>query len=160
MNLSELNPKQVEILLPVTDQDGRQRDFSITLRPYTLADEAWTEETYKDKLKLIEIFEKLNMVEICRMVFHQCSITSKKEILSVKFYDLDENGNEFEVNKLGHEKLMGMITGFKSGISLLQGLLECKGLSMPMIEKIAEDELKKKGLMKEEEKLTGLLSLI
>lgn len=160
MKLSDLKPKRVSIPLDVTNSDGEVQNFELVLRPYTLADEAWTEEEYKDKAALVKVFEEINMYEICRMAFHQSTIETQRKIMAVKFAGFDAEGNEVEVNKLPHEKLMGMISGFESGIKIFKGLLECKGLSMPMIEKMAEEDLKKKGLLKKEDSLIGLLSSI
>ena len=159
MNLEDLTPRAVTVEMDVSEVPEQPQLIELVLRPFSLRDDAWTNRNYT-KESLAKIFEKIDMPEIAKMVFNQLNIESKRTVMATTIMDMDEEGNEFEVKMNGPEKLMAMTKGFTNSIRLYKALLESKGLSMPVLEKIAEDDLKKKGVLTEKDTLIGVLSSI
>ena len=88
----------------------------------------------------------MDMNAISRICFHQLEIESKKEIMKIKFMDMDEDGVESEVSKTGPQKVRHLVVGYPEQMELLTALLKTRGFSMPIIEELSkhiEDESEK-----------------
>lgn len=119
------------------------REIRIELRPYTLADDAWfnqTFETEEKRLTFADIEHKDWADSVCRVLWRLMTTESKLQFQDIKFSDLDEKtGTEIIVNIVGYEKLMH---SFESHIELLAGwnaVIKCRGLN-----DYVEEALKKK----------------
>ena len=159
MNLSDLTPVKTDFTVNVTDQNGDQVPFELTLRPYTLGDESWAERKYGGASAILSIFQQMKKTEICQIVFNQLTLASKKKITAQKFDDVGEDGEVFEIKLSGPQKIENLIAGVNEFISLYNALCGCKGISQPMIDKAVEDELKKNGVVEKDSEPTGQPSL-
>lgn len=156
MELEELIPERVawEVEIPNSDQK-----ITLVFRLFNLEDESWLKRTYGNQLE--KVFSELQTQEIAKVAFHQLDLDSKRKLMSVKFVDMDENGNDIEVAKTGPEKIAALTIGAKGITDLINNLLKTRGLSLPLLEKIVEkvgvDGLEK--MMSHERKQTGSKSL-
>lgn len=136
MELDQLIPEKVTITKEiVTEKETRSID--LTIRPFSLEDEAWLKAAYPgDKLK--EAFEQMDMSSISRIAFHQLEMGCKRDLMSIKFMDIDEDGQDIEVAKTGPQKFGMLIKGYPEQLDLLKALLKARGFSMPIIEELGE----------------------
>ena len=136
MQLVELIPEQVTITKKIKGEK-EDRSLELTLRPFNLEDESWLKKAYPgDALK--KAFESMNMDAISRIGFHQLEVNCKKELMKIKFMDMDEDGNDIEVSKTGPQKLAHLIVGYPEQLEFLKALLRTRGFSMPIIEELGE----------------------
>lgn len=130
MELSQLTPTASTVYLRLLGQE-------ITLNPVTLSDEIWLEETFKDGI--VEIFEKVNMVDICRIVFRLMCDEDKLLFKVVEKHSIDEEGLEI-TTKIGGAKLLNSyISGWDDKSNIIGALVDTIGASRP-----APDDSKKK----------------
>ena len=133
MELKEFIPQETSFKLKIGTAEKE-----LFLRPFNLRDEAWLDQQWTLEERA-EIFQKIDMPPICKIVWHQLTLESKKILMSVKVIDMDESGNELEIATSGPEKLMYcMSEGVQQSINVFQSLLTAKGLSTPALEKLAE----------------------
>ena len=135
MNLEELIPERATIIKTIKGEN-EEREIELHLRPFNLEDESWLKVAFGDKLQ--ELFEKMDMDAISRICFHQLEIESKKEIMKLKFIDMDEDGNESEISKTGPQKVRHLVVGYPEQMELLTALLKTRGFSMPIIEELSK----------------------
>jgi len=145
MELQDLVPRNVK-WEPVLDNDGEEKQLSFSFRKFTIRDEAWLAENYPGE-KLTKVFSEWDINEICRIAYMQLAPASKRELMGIEFIDLDERGEEFEIAKTGPEKLQMLVAGLGEQKTLIEMLLETRGLSLPVVEKMYDkmsEEDKKK----------------
>lgn len=145
MELGEAIVKEVSFKLS-------KMEGELTLKPFSLRDEAWLRETFKDD-ELVKIFEELdqpeNIYKLMRIVYRQLTDESKLRIVnSITPFEIDENGEKKEIKANAPKKLEYVITGANELVKVCQSLLEVRGLSTPK-----SDESKKKKVTKK--KKTG-----
>lgn len=132
--LNELLPQPASF--DVVFNNGKKR--TIKLRPYTLRDEAYLQESFD----LEELSKKLNSLDprlISKLVWRQMEPESRKLFEKVKA--IDDNDNE--VHLKDYEKFMEAIGGIGQ-ISLAFGaLMQSRGLNS-VIDKIDPDNAVKK----------------
>lgn len=155
MELEQLIPEKV---IWEADIPNSKEKRTFVFRLFNLEDESWLKRTYGDKLN--KVFEELQVAEISRIAFHQLELDSKRSLMEIKFLDMDEEGKDIEVAKTGPEKVAALTVGPNGVVELINNLLKTRGLSLPLLEKIADqvgiDGLKR--LMAHDEKQTGLKS--
>lgn len=143
MEIEELIPERVQWVPKFKNENNEEKEITFHFRPFNLEDESWLKREFGEKV-LIEIFEKMKMKEISRIAFRQLELESKRSLMSMKFMDIDEEGNEIEIATKGPEKLSALIVGFPQQIELLKMLLKTRGISMPVLEKMGETIEEKK----------------
>ena len=74
---------------------------------------------------------------ISRVAFHQLEVESKKEMMKLKFFDVDEDGNDIEIAKTGPQKFRQITKGYVEQFELLKALLKVRGFSMPISRPLA-----------------------
>lgn len=146
MELEQLIPEKATITKTI-EGEGESRTLELVLREFNLEDESWLKAAYGDKLQ--ELFEQMDMDVISRVAFHQLEVESKKELMKLKFFDVDENGEDIEIAKTGPQKFRQITKGYVEQFDLLKALLKVRGFSMPIVEEIGEH------LMKEQEENKG-----
>ena len=133
MELEQIIPERVAWDVDVPNSDQK---ITLIFRLFNLEDESWLKRTYGDKLE--KVFSELQTHEIAKIAFHQLELDSKKFLMSIKFMDMDENGQDIEVAKTGPEKVAALTIGAKGITDLINNLLKTRGLSLPLLEKIVE----------------------
>jgi len=145
MELEQLIPERATIVKTI-EGEGETRELELNFRPFNLEDESWLKRAYGDDLK--KHFEQMDMEVISRVAFHQLELDSKREVMKLKFYDMDEDsGEESEVSKTGPQKIRQIIAGPSAQMELLTALLKTRGFSMPILEELGvhlENEVEKK----------------
>lgn len=131
MKLDELIPERVE-----WRPTAGTTELELYFRKYSLEDEAWLKREFGDKLEAV--FAEVQSASICRIAYHQLDPVSKRELMNVKFMDVDEMGKDFEVALKGPEKIGMMIIGAEAMMDLINNILKTRGLSIPLLEKIVE----------------------
>ena len=143
MELKDLTPREVsfEIGLPSHETKGlfAKKELTLTFRPFTLADEQWLDRRWT-KEEVAEIFMHFKGKEISEIIWNQLTKDSKEKVFSIKFLDKDEDNNEIELYKKGPEKVGALLTGLYELKIALDALIQCRGFSMPVIERIAEEQ--------------------
>ena len=164
MELDQLIPERATIIKKI-EGDGETRELEINLRPFSLEDESWLKVAFGDKLK--ELFETMNMEAISRICFHQMEIEAQRELMKIKFMEMDEDGEEKESSKTGPQKIRKLIVGYPEQMELLTALLKTRGFSMPVIEELskhmeteAKEEITGKQKKARKKKFTGAKSSI
>lgn len=140
-NLEDLTPRPVDFTL-----SHGEHSLELTFRPFVLADESWLNREF-GKSELERIFTEFDMAKICKIGFHQLTLESKRKLMDVKFIDLDEFGEEFEVAKNGVEKILMLLSSIKDQVNFVKFLIETRGASFPVLKEIGEkleEEVKKK----------------
>lgn len=136
MDLEQLIPERCVWKKKIKGENG-EREIEFAFRPFNLEDESWLKRTFGDKLQAV--LESMDMDAISRMAFRQLELDGKRELMKLKFIDIDEDGNEIELATTGPAKLCYVIEGYAEQIELLKILLRTRGFSMPVLEKIAND---------------------
>jgi hypothetical protein len=145
VNLDQLVPERVkwikEFEFESQDENGEfvstSKEIEFNFRPFDVEDESWLKRAFGDKMK--ELLEACDIDTITRMGFHQLEANSKKQLMAIKFMDVNEDGEDFEICKKGPQKLGKLLTGYADQYELLQTLLKTRGFSMPIIEEVAKD---------------------
>lgn len=135
MELEQLIPERVS-WTKIIEGDGETRELELHFRPFSVEDESWLKTAFGDKLQ--EKFEKMDMEALTRIAFRQLDPECKRELMKIKFMDMDEDGNDIEIAKRGPEKLGKLIVGYPDQLELLKALLRTRGFSMPIIEELGE----------------------
>jgi len=146
MEIEQLIPESVDWTPKFKDENNDEKEVTFTFRPFNLEDESWLKRTYGEK-QLQEIFENLQMEKIVRIAFRQLDTNSKRELMKIKFIDIDEDGNEIEIAAKGPDKLGCFVVGYPDQLELMKKLLRTRGISMPILEALGEkilEEQKKK----------------
>ena len=136
MELDQLIPETVSWTKNIKGESG-ERSIDLVFREFNLDDEAWLKREFGDKLK--SLLESLDSETISRMAYRQLEPNSKREIMKLKFIDLGEDGKEFEAATTGPQKLSQIIFGLNDQLKLLDVLMRTRGLSMPALEKMANE---------------------
>lgn len=122
MDLSKLIPKETKFTL------RQVPDAEFKMRPINLRDEIWLKDTYgEDGIK--EVFENVNIQEICRIIFRLLDEESKKFFQKQDVNIIDENGEQITETLGGVQLLYSLISGWDEKIKLLNKLLENIGIS-------------------------------
>lgn len=138
ISLEDLLPQSAELEL-----NGRV----FTLRPIDLDDQVWLRNKFGDE-KLNFIFQNQEMESISQIVYHQLSYEDKLELKAVEINDIDDDGNEIVLKVTGPMLLRKMIKGPIDSLKVVNALLHTIGISQPVLDKLAEQEIKKKEPMK------------
>lgn len=140
MELDELIPQTVSWKPKYTDGDGKELEFDFTFRPFTLEDESWIKRNFPGD-ELVKALNGYDKDAVTRIAYKQLNITSKKELMAVKFIDIDEHGKEVEYAKTGPDKIGLLIVGVPEQLKLLEMLMLTRGMSMPMAEEVGKKML-------------------
>ena len=123
MNLADMKPKESKLKISTIKQE-------LTLRPITLADEAWLDSEYgADEIQ--KIFTDVKIVEISRIVFRLLEIESKKLFKKQKVDFVTEDGDVKEVELGGVELLKRACVGWDDKMALIQALIDNLNISRP-----------------------------
>ncbi|MCB0421144.1 MAG: hypothetical protein KDD61_09110 [Bdellovibrionales bacterium] len=132
MKLSDLLPQSTSFHLSQLDED-------LTLRPITLADEIWLNETFGET-GVSEMFSTLNFIEISRVVYRLLDDDSKAKLKKKKVTIYNEDGEESE-HEIGGLKLLQLsISGIAEKEAIVGGLLKCLGFTEKMIDDLVDDD--------------------
>lgn len=135
MNLEQLIPETATLTKKIKAESG-DSEIVLIFRPFNLEDESWLKVTFGDELQ--KKFETMDMSALSQIAFHQITPESKRELMKVKFMDVDDEGNDVEIAKSGPQKFRQLIAGFPEQFELLQVLLKVRGFSMPIVEELAK----------------------
>lgn len=146
IRLEDVKPARTTFTLPTSGT-------TLTFRPFSLDDEYWMNQEYGSGIEAL--FKECNFKEIFRIAFR---MIENKEVLkkrTVKF--INEDGDEKEMEIGGIKLLHALSYGFEEKMLILTSLLNCIGISRPMMDELAkaDQEDQKKSL---ELKQTGAKS--
>lgn len=139
MKLEDLVPQSSEFFLSLPNR-------AYTLRPCTLADEAWLQKTYGAKLQAV--FTNMQTQELCKIAIHLMNDKDKEEFAIRTVTFLDEAGKRLSMELGGWQMLMTLVTGMMEKKAICEAVLQTVGLNRPILEKLgaeadAEDPEKK-----------------
>lgn len=106
------------------------------IRPITLADEIWLEQTFVDEEGNMPNIAD-NMEHLARVVYHQ--LEDKTPFKSQKVTLIDEDGIETKTEMGGYKLLLSLISGIQEKVDILNAWLATIGISRPI-----QEEIKKK----------------
>jgi len=125
IDLKDLTPMGATITLKSTGKEYR-------LRPFTLADEKWLQETFGNDLE--KIFREINMVQIARIAFHQMEDDDRRDFVQRDVTFINEDGEEKVVKRGGAELFFWMISGMEEKLQIFQALMHTIGISRAVID--------------------------
>lgn len=137
MKFEDLCPQPGRFTLKSTGQ-------TYTLRPISLADRAWINDKFGSDLQ--KIFSEMRGLEIAQIVYHQLDDASKESFQprEVILWD-EETGQKVPQGTKGGPSLLAMmIEGLGELAQVFEALLKTIGISEPVINEMANQELKKK----------------
>lgn len=152
--LSKMKPKKTAVEIKLVGGAKAK----ITLRPFTLADYAWFQDNFDTEEKQFSLADA-KVDAIAEIIWYQMTIESKKLFGTIVFKDVDDDGEEIEVEIKGYKKLLHAVNGEDQFWRLLDAYLKCKGLN-GFIEKSEDVGLKKKWTLNPKAIWTGLKYLI
>jgi hypothetical protein len=132
MDLNSIKPKESNFYLRITNK-------TYTMRPITMADEQWLERTYGQK-QMQDIFEKLNLIEIARIVYRLLVNEDKESFKKQTVRFVNEDGDEETEELGGYKLLISLVSGWEEKIALTNALLENMGFSRPLDPKDKPEE--------------------
>lgn len=110
----------------------KQTGKTYTLRPISLDDEMWLLREFPTNLQ--EIFNKGQMKEISRIVFHQLINSDKEDFLEKEVIYINEQGKKLTMRKGGADLLNAIILGPGEKMEVIKALVRCLGVSRPLID--------------------------
>lgn len=163
MDLNDLIPERVQWKPSLNgEKDGESKELEFYFRPFNLEDESWLKREFGEK-QLQEIFEQLQMDKVARIAFRQLEVDSKRRLMDIKFIDIDEDGNEYEIALKGPDKVSALTYGLPEQLELLKMLLRTRGVSMPILDELGKRIVEESAMRMTDsldEKQTGPSSLI
>lgn len=149
IKLEDLKPEMGEFTLKFNNKN-------YSLRPASLEDEVWMDKTFGDSM--VEIFQKMKMEPICRIVYRLMSPEDQLDFgpKTVRIVN-EDTGEEISSERIGgYKQLMRMmIGGAPEKLAMLTALTRTLGLSRPIPNQ--EEKTQKKTL---QSKQTGQKSSI
>lgn len=94
----------------------------IHIRPFILADKAWWEQSFTPEE--LQGLENLEVEPMCKAIWQQLDVESKKLFGKIEFKDVDDNGEEFTTKVAGYQKIMHSIKKLEDVISLYGKVLQ------------------------------------
>jgi len=135
MKLTDMIPTESKFTLKKA-----KREF--ILNPINLSDEIWLKNEYGED-GIQEIFEKINIEEISRIVFRLMRVEDKEFFASKEVTIIDESGVKETMILGGVNLLRTYISGWGEKLAILNSLLENIGASRPELKELEEDAKKK-----------------
>lgn len=111
MAISDIKAKIVNFQVDLVNGER----VTIVLRPVNLADKAWWEKLTEEDMKGLQ---NLAVEPLCKVVWHQMDVESKKLFSDIVFKDVNDDGEEITIKLHGHEKLLHSL---KSVTDVLNG---------------------------------------
>lgn len=146
MRLEDIKPKQSEFTLSKTGK-------TYVLRPWSLSDQIWMNQTYGEKVKEIFSKDNIDIVAICRMAFRV--MEDKSDFKAEQVTEINEEGEEFTYSVGGYKKLISTIANVEEQLHVFGAVVECIGLSMPEVDEIKSLKLDEGEEKKSQKKSTG-----
>lgn len=126
LDLKDIVPKKADFKL-------RSTGLKHQIRPITLADEIWLEQTFVDEEGNMPNLAD-NMEHLARAVYHQ--LVDKTPFKSQVVTLIDEDGKETTTEMGGYKLLLSLISGIEDKVSMLDAWLATIGISRPVQEAI------------------------
>lgn len=124
MDLDDINPQAVNVKL------ARLPD-PITVLPPSFHDERLLSEEYTPK-ELNEMFTTYDDIPgLMKIVFRMLDYRSKKMLNEAVIVDINEDGDEIELEAKPFEKLAYLISGSVELAKIIQAVVKARGLSLP-----------------------------
>lgn len=144
MDLVELHPRASKFHLKKIEKD-------LILRPWTIGDQAWLQQEYKENVQKIFDPANIDIAAICRIVYRLLDDKSDFKAEVIKTYN--EDGDEIQEKVGGWKKLALSILDVNEQLDMFAAVTECIGLSMPEVDEIRNAGKKKE--VKKQKKQTG-----
>jgi hypothetical protein len=122
MTLDELIPKDCSLIL---DVNGQKKEFFFG--KFTLEKAKRLNDIFGGNLQQALTVGKSEDLAI--VGWNLMTVDSKKELLSYKFYDVDDSGNEIEISTTGPSKLLSIMHTVNDLVELLNVIGTCIGVS-------------------------------
>ena len=97
-----------------------------------MADRVWIRAKFGDRVQ--EIFEKINMIEITKIVFHQ--LEDKSDFRPITIQREDDDGELREIRLTGSDLLAEAITGVQETLEIYFALLKTLGITQVALKKL------------------------
>lgn len=136
IKLEDIIPAQSTFTLTKTNKVYR-------LRPPTLEDQVWIGKKFATPQAMVDMINKRDWKTICEFVYHQMSMSARKDFLFGRVRLIDDEGRETVKEMTGPEKLLYQLTT-ADGVSILKAINRCIADSNPMVEKAMMVDAKKK----------------
>lgn len=133
--LSKLSPKEARFKVNLIGG----REVEITLRPFTLGDKAWMENSFDTTEKALSV-ANMEAEAWARILWHQMDIDSRDIFMNIAFQKVDEKTNKVtEIKPEGYERLLEALYSVKDILEGIEAFNLCQGNNG-----FTDDGLKKK----------------
>jgi len=133
IKLDDLIPEKATVFLKTVNK-------GFILRPISLDDQMWIKRKWNDD-ELKKLLETVDMGELSKLVYRL--IEDKTEFKAQDITEIDEEGEEKKTRVSGPELLRKSIFGDAEKIVVYKALMQTIGISAPMFDEMAGDEIKK-----------------
>lgn len=130
MSLSEIIPKPAEFSLRSTGE-------TYTVRPFSIDDSEWIKSKYTVE-ELEHILQEWRMSDIVKITYHQLIFEDKKKFLAEEIEEVNDDGELIKRKLTGVEKFMRAIQGPDEEYQIYNALMEARGMSLPVVEKLGQ----------------------
>lgn len=104
----------------------------VTLRPYTVRDARWAMMKFGGEKGLENMFKEKDTVKIVQLLYHMLIPEDKKKYQFEEKDGFDDDGKPVTVEITGPEKLMDHVRNITDFACVINSLMNCVGLSMPI----------------------------
>lgn len=118
------------------------KEFAI--RAPNMADTVFFAEHYESLQKMQAVIQERNWSEICRIVYYLMDNDTRAEFPAIDEEIVNIDGFKERKVTLGWQVLLAHLTGIEEAVNMLAALSRAIMNSSPIIEKVVEDEVKKK----------------
>ena len=122
--------------------------LEFTIRPPNMADHAWFGEQYESLQKMQAVIESRNWTEICRIVYYLLDEKGRAAFPATTAEITNGDGFKEERTLLGWQVLLTQLKGLEESVNMLAALSRAIMNASPIIEKVVEEEVKKKMVQK------------
>ena len=134
VRLEDICPQRAEFFL-------KSKEKTYALRPVTLDDYVWLQSKF-GTTDITEL-ENINVGIVCQAIYKQLEQESRKDFLATTVKEINDDGEEVEEHLKGWQVLSKNIKPDEIE-NIMTAYVKCLGVSKPIIDKLEEDNVKKK----------------
>lgn len=135
LTLEDIVPEATEFVV----SNGK----TFRLNKMNIVDSQWLNKTFGQE-GMNRIFKQLEIDGIVRMAWRMLSSEDKQGFVAREFTEVQEDGTELKIKRGGVELFKAEFQGPMDLLALLKALLRTIGISQPILDKLTDDNVKKK----------------
>lgn len=149
VTLESLNPQDASFTLEAIP------DVEFRIRKINLDDQVWLKTKFPSKDVINEVFNGLDAKVLSELIYHQLDQEGRKHFPSFTKEIIDDEGDTRHVKVSGPEAFRRKIVGTNEFVRIFNALTKTIGISIPSLDNISVEEVKKNKREKKGKKPTG-----